>query len=113
MNKNIGMFLTMKSSKKINVSICIVNWNTKDLLKKCIKSINEKTGGLSYEIIIVDNNSQDDSVQMVKRDYPECVIIESKKNLGFARGNNEAVKEASGQYILYLNPDTELITNAV
>ncbi len=103
----------MELQKEINVSVCIVNWNTKYLLQQCVKSIREKTGGLTYEIIIVDNNSQDDSIQMVKRDYPECVIIESKKNLGFAKGNNEAVKKASGKYILYLNPDTELITNAI
>ncbi len=98
---------------KIDVSICIVNWNTKELLQKCIKSINEKTHGLTYEIIIVDNNSSDDSVLMLKRDHPECLLIESKKNLGFAKGNNEAAKKASGKYILYLNPDTELRTNAI
>ncbi len=103
----------MKLSKKTDVSICIVNWNTKDLVQKCIKSIREKTSGLTYEIIIVDNNSLDESVQIIKSDYPECLIVESKKNLGFAKGNNEAVKKASGKYILYLNPDTELITNAI
>jgi GT2 family glycosyltransferase len=103
----------MKLPEIIDVSICIVNWNTEELLKKCIKSVKEKTTGLTYEVIIVDNNSQDDSVQMVKLEYPECQIIESKRNLGFAKGNNEAVKKASGKYILYLNPDTELITNAI
>jgi GT2 family glycosyltransferase len=103
----------MKIFREKNVSICIVNWNTTKLLKNCIKSIEEKTVGLTYEIIIVDNDSQDDSVSMVKREYPGCLLVESKKNLGFARGNNEAVKNASGKYILYLNPDTELITNAI
>ncbi len=96
-----------------DVSICIVNWNTKELLQKCLRSIKEKTVELTYEIIVVDNNSQDDSVQMIKLDYPDCLIIENKINLGFAKGNNEAVKKASGKYILYLNPDTELITNAI
>lgn len=103
----------MELSNKIDVSICIVNWNTKELLQKCIGSIKEKTEGLTYEIIIVDNNSQDDSLQMVKRVYPDCLIVESKQNLGFAKGNNEAVKKATGKYISYLNPDTALITNAI
>jgi len=74
----------------------LLNWNTEGLLNKCIKTIKEKTFGLTYEIIIIDNNSGDNSVQMVKLDYPECQIIESKKNLGFAKGNNEAVKERPG-----------------
>ena len=83
------------------------------MLQKCIKSIKEKTADVTYEIIIFDNNSQDDSILTVERDYPECLIVKSKKNFGFAKGNNEAVKKASGKYILYLNPDTELITNAI
>lgn len=103
----------MTIKNKIDVSICIVNWNTKELLRECLKSIKERTAGLAYEIIILDNDSRDESVQMVKSDYPECLIVESKENLGFARGNNEAVKNASGKYIFYLNPDTELITNAI
>ena len=103
----------MTESNTNDVSICIVNWNTKDLLQKCIRSLRARTEGLRYEIIIVDNNSHDGSVQMVKLDHPECLIVESKDNLGFARGNNLAEKRASGKYILYLNPDTELITNAI
>jgi GT2 family glycosyltransferase len=103
----------MKSTNHIDVSICIVNWNTRELLLRCIRSIKDKTSGVKYEIVIVDNNSGDDSVQTVKSQYPDCLVVESKKNLGFAKGNNVAVKEASGKYILYLNPDTELITNAI
>lgn len=103
----------MEQLKKIDVSICIVNWNAKDLLQQCIQSIKERTAGVSYEIVIVDNNSQDGSVQMLQRFCPGCVVIDSRKNLGFAKGNNEAVKKASGKYILYLNPDTALITNAI
>lgn len=97
----------------MDVSVCIVSWNTKDLLYKCIKSIKEKTLGLVYEIIVVDNASADGSGEMVLENFPDCKLIESKKNLGFAKGNNMAVKEASGKYILYLNPDTEVVTNAI
>lgn len=97
----------------IDVSICIVSWNTKELLSNCIESIHRKTVGIRYEIIIVDNASSDGSVEMVRVNYPECKLIENKTNLGFAQGNNVAVKAASGRYILFLNPDTELLTNAV
>jgi GT2 family glycosyltransferase len=97
----------------MDVSVCIVSWNTRDLLYECIKSIKEKTTGINYEIIIVDNASSDGSTDMVLEKCPDCKLIASKRNLGFARGNNRAVQEASGKYILYLNPDTELITNAV
>lgn len=97
----------------MEVSICIVNWNTKDLLYNCIKSIEEKTFGVRYEILVVDNNSADESVEMVQREFSNCNLILSERNLGFAKGNNVAVKKASGKYILYLNPDTELVTNAI
>lgn len=96
----------------MDVSICIVNWNTRELLSECLKSIHEKTSGLTYEIIVVDNDSKDGSAEMVKKEFPDCKIIESE-NIGFARGNNKAVKEAKGNYILYLNPDTQLVTNAL
>lgn len=101
----------MENIKRVDVSICIVNWNTKDLLFECIKSIKKKTAGVTYEIIVVDN-SDDGSAAMVRQEFPECKMIESE-NVGFAKGNNKAVKEATGNYILYLNPDTKLVTNAI
>ena len=100
-------------SDNILVSICIVNWNTKDLLYNCIQSIIQKTSNLSYEIIVVDNHSNDNSVEMIKNYFPACILIESDKNLGFVKANNLAIKHAKGKYILYLNPDTKLITNAI
>ena len=97
----------------MDVSICIVSWNTKDLLYDCIKSIKKKTNGINYEIIVVDNASKDGSLEVVRQKFPECKLIASNKNLGFARGNNIAIKEAFGKYILYLNPDTTLVTSAI
>lgn len=97
----------------MDISVCIVSWNTKGLLRKCIQSIYDKTSGLNYEIIVVDNNSRDGSPDMVAQEYPECKIIRAGQNLGFARANNLAVRQAASQYILYLNPDTELKTNAI
>jgi len=97
----------------MDVSVCIVSWNTKELLKDCIASIKTKTSGLQYEIIVVDNASSDGSAEMVVKEFPDCRLIESTTNSGFARANNRAAAEASSQYILYLNPDTRLVTNAV
>jgi len=97
----------------MDLSIIIVNWNTKELLKDCIKSIYKKTQNIDYEIIIVDNASKDGSVKMLKEEFPQCITIASKENLGFAKGNNRAIQKANGKYILFLNPDTELKTEAI
>lgn len=97
----------------MDVSICIVSWNTRNLLYDCIQSIKEKTQGIEYEIIVVDNCSSDGSAEMVKESFPDCKLIASNQNLGFVKGNNLAIREATGKYILYLNPDTILVTNAV
>lgn len=97
----------------MDISICIVSWNTKDLLYNCIDSIQKKTSGVSYEVIVVDNNSSDGSAKMVKQRFPNCKLIESKNNNGFAKGNNLVLSVATGKYLLYLNPDTVLITNVL
>ena len=101
------------SDKMVDVSIIIVNWNTKELLANCIRSIIERREVLKYEIIVVDNASTDGSIEMIRDQFPYVNLIESKKNLGFARGNNRALAEVNGRYVLYLNPDTELKTNAI
>jgi len=97
----------------LDLSICIVNWNTKSLLRKCLKSIYDETQEIYFEVIVVDNASQDGSVEMLEKDFPQCHTIPSKVNLGFSKGNNLAIKHANGKYILFLNPDTELTTNAL
>lgn len=97
----------------MDVSVCIVSWNTKDILRECIESIRQKTSGIDYEIIIVDNASSDGSANMVQEEFPQCTLIANLENLGFARANNLAARRASGEYIFYLNPDTTLVTNAL
>jgi N-acetylglucosaminyl-diphospho-decaprenol L-rhamnosyltransferase len=97
----------------MDVSICIVNWNTRELLCKCLDSIRRLTKGVRYETIVVDNASSDDSVETVRREFPEVRLIASTENLGFARGTNLAAKHGTGRYILYLNPDTEIVTDAI
>ena len=98
----------------IVLSIIIVNYNSSDLLKKCLNSIEQTCKEINYEIIIVDNNSSDDFCKIVSN-YKELNIhlIRNKKNKGFPVANNQALKFAKGDYILLLNPDTELTPKAV
>jgi len=97
----------------LDLSIIIVNWNTRDLLRNCLRSIYKKTEGIKYEVIVVDNASKDESTKMVKDEFPQVKLIENKKNVGFAKGNNQGFSLARGKYILLLNPDTELIDNSL
>lgn len=91
------------------LSIIIVNYNGHKYLKNCFDSIYEKLSDVSFEIIVIDNNSSDDSCNFIKVNYPQIVLLEPKINYGFGKGNNEAVKAARGKYLLLLNNDTILI----
>jgi len=97
----------------MDVSIIIVNFNTKALLKQCIESVFEKTQDIEFEVIVVDNASSDGSQQMVKEVFPEITLIESPENLGFGRANNLGSTKAKGRYLFFLNSDTILINNAI
>ena len=94
---------------KYDLTIIIVNWNAKELLKNCLTSIYENTKDIKFEIIVVDNNSSDDSCIMLKDRYADkkdFKLIENKDNKGFAGANNQAIRIAKGKAILLLNPDT-------
>ncbi len=103
----------MKNINEIDISLIIVNWNTKDLLIQCIESIYKKTKKITYEIIVVDNASNDGSVFAVKKKYPEVLVIENQKNLGFAAANNIGIKKAQGNYIGLINSDIVFIENSL
>lgn len=95
------------------VSVIIVNFNTRDYLVGCLRSVFEQTKNVSFEVIVIDNASSDDSVQVVKYNYPKVTVIESDRNLGFGAANNRAFDEAKGKYVFFLNPDTVLMNDAV
>ncbi len=97
----------------LDLSICIVNWNVRELLKACLNSIYKNTKDITFEVIVVDNNSSDDSVRMVKSDFPQVRMIENKDNAGFTKANNQAIKISQGRNIMLLNPDTEVMDNAL
>ena len=92
----------------IDLSIIIVSWNVANLLKTCLNSIYKYTRGISFEIFVIDNASADNTVEMVKKKFPCIHLIANDVNRGFARANNQGIKKAKGDYILLLNPDTEL-----
>ena len=97
--------------QKISLSVIIVNWNVKQFLKECLESIKKNIKNVNYEIIVVDNNSNDNSVDMLKCFFPEVILIQNKTNLGFAKANNHAIKISVGNYILLLNPDTVVLSD--
>ena len=89
------------------ISVIIVNWNGKKWLKKCLDSILIQSYE-KIEIVFVDNGSTDGSVEFVTKYYKNVIVVSSKKNLGFASGNNLGIKKANGEYIALLNSDTWL-----
>ncbi len=97
----------------MTLSIIIVNYNTKDLLINCIDSIYLHTNNLEYEIIVVDNDSNDGTQQILKEQYSNVQLIESNVNLGFGLANNLGAKKAKGEFIFFLNSDTILIENSI
>lgn len=97
----------------VDVSIIIVNYNTKELIKACIQSIYENVSGISYEIIVVDNASSDDSISMLKTDFMDVKLIESAVNGGFAYANNIGIKNSNGRYVFLLNSDTVIVKDAI
>jgi hypothetical protein len=100
----------MMASKKIDLSIIIVNYNGLQYLDDCVSSIELKCIGLSYEVIFVDNKSTDSSVAFICSHYSWVKVITSDTNLGFSKGNNLGVASSSGENLLLLNSDTVLLT---
>jgi len=96
----------------VDVSIVIVSFNVANFLKDCLVSIKKETN-CKYEIIVVDNNSKDDSVEIVKKNHPEVKLIKNNRNEGFAKANNKAFRVAKGRYIFMLNPDTIILDKAI
>ncbi|MFA6381837.1 MAG: glycosyltransferase family 2 protein [Candidatus Buchananbacteria bacterium] len=95
------------------LSIIIVSWNVKDLLKKCLESIIKYRGDLTFEIIVVDNASGDGTVEMIKKEFPRVVLIPNTTNLGFGTANNQGILKSRGDFILVLNPDTVILKDCL
>ncbi|MEI6597137.1 MAG: glycosyltransferase family 2 protein [bacterium] len=96
----------------MDISIIIVSWNVKEKLKDNLRALYESQN-INFEIFVVDNNSADGTVDMVKKYYPQVKLISNQENLGFAKANNQAIKQAGGRYILLLNPDMRVFDDTL
>jgi GT2 family glycosyltransferase len=97
----------------IALSVIIVNWKSCDFLRKCVQTIEENTGNLNLEVIVVDNASYDGSGEMLAREFPSVTFIQNNKNQGYAYANNLGYQHSRGRNLLFLNPDTEVIGDAL
>lgn len=104
---------TVDPEQNIDVSICLVNWNTCDLLRECLQSIYDTIEDLKLEVFVIDNASSDDSIDMVRSEFPDVYLVENIRNLGFAKANNQGINLSTGRHVFLLNPDTLLHTGAL
>lgn len=82
----------------LDLTVSIVNYNTRDLLKDCLNSVYKNIRGIKFEVIVVDNNSTDDSLGMIKKEFPWVTLIENGGNVGFAKANNQALNRGKGRF---------------
>jgi len=97
----------------MDLSIIYVNWNSLDYLRESIASVIEQTHSVAYEIIVVDNASPEPGVDLLKQTFPDVKIIHSENNLGFAGANNLGFRHSTGEFVLFLNPDTKLMAPSI
>ncbi|MBP6859503.1 MAG: glycosyltransferase family 2 protein [Candidatus Magasanikbacteria bacterium] len=97
----------------MKLSVILVNWKTKELTKDAIASVLKETKGFDFEIIVIDNNSADGSVEMIKAEFPQVVLIANTENVGFGKANNQGLKIAKGDYLMFLNTDVVVLDGAL
>lgn len=97
----------------MRLSVIVVSWNVAKLLDKCLSTLKEDLKDIEAEVFVVDNASADNSVETVRRNHPWVKLTANQENLGFAKANNQALKQCKGNYILLLNPDTEVLAGAI
>jgi hypothetical protein len=98
---------------KPKVSVVIVNWNTRDMLRDCLESVFAQTQLIPIQVIVIDNGSADDSCAMVREQFTQVELIENSSNMGFAKAMNQGVEASSGEYVLMLNSDTLIRDGAI
>lgn len=94
-----------------DVAVIIVSYNTRDLLRECIRSVVDKTHGVGYDVVVVDNCSSDGSAEMVEREFPEVTLITNSDNRGFAAANNQAIRATDSRHVALLNSDAMLLND--
>lgn len=97
----------------MDIFVVIVSFNTREVMVTCLKSLKNALKDFNAEVFVVDNNSADDTVATIKKDFTWVKLIANRDNVGFSRANNQALKKASGKYILVLNPDTQVYPDTI
>ncbi len=95
------------------VSVVIVNWNTREILRDCLRTVYEQTKDVEFEVIVVDNASADGSADMIRTVFPQVLLLVNSANRGFAAANNQGMAAARGRYVLLLNSDTLVLDGAI
>jgi GT2 family glycosyltransferase len=95
------------------VSVVIVSWNTREILRDCLRTVYEQTQDVEFEVIVVDNASTDGSVDMIRTAFPQTLLLANSANRGFAAANNQGLEAAQGRYVLLLNSDTLVLDGAL
>ena len=97
----------------MKLSVIIVNWNTLQLTRETLSAVFNETRVFEFQVIVVDNASSDGSAQMIKTEFPQAILIENNENFGFAKANNQGLKIARGEYLMFLNSDTVVLEGAL
>jgi len=105
--------MSERKEKTFDVSVIIVSYNTRDVLRNCLCSVFSETRKISFEVIVVDNDSRDGSAEMVADEFPQAVLVRNRDNRGFAAANNQGIRISRGGYVLLLNSDTVIIDGAI
>ena len=95
----------------MDLSIIIVSWKVKEKLRENLQAIFASEGSIDFEVFVVDNNSEDDTVEMVKKEFQMVKLVENKDNLGFAKACNQGIRESKGDFVLLLNPDMKVMSD--
>jgi len=95
------------------ISVIIINWNTHDLLLSCLASLMADSASADWQVLVIDNGSDEDPTERVLQQWPDVDVVRSDTNVGFSAGNNLAAERATGEYLLFLNADTEVFAGAV
>ncbi len=101
------------AERGIDLSVVVVSYNTRDLTRQCLRSIYENTRSITFEVCVVDNNSSDDSAEMVGREFPQVHLIRNEVNKGLAAATNQGLATSTGRYVLALNSDTVVLPEAL
>ena len=111
----VERMVSERDSPAITLSVIVVNWNVRELLRECLRSLQEemRLPADAWELIVVDNASRDDTVEMLRRDFPDTTVLANSENVGFARANNQAYSMCRGTFILLLNPDTIVLDHGI